>query len=114
MAANDEEDYDAETLACLALARLYDDPENDCFNCGWDWRLEHERAVELPDQPNRGPIDGPRALGANAKGTSADDGERPRVVGEGMVQGRAKSEGDGELLRRESERRTPPSASRGD
>ncbi len=26
---------------CLSLARLWDDPKQNNFDCGWDWREEH-------------------------------------------------------------------------
>ena len=31
---------DAEILTCLALAELWDDPQNNNFDCPWDWRKE--------------------------------------------------------------------------
>ena len=27
-----------ETMTCLALAGLWDDPENNNFDCPWQWR----------------------------------------------------------------------------
>ena len=38
-------DLDIETMTCLALARLYDDPNpaHNHFDCGWDWRSFHQR-----------------------------------------------------------------------
>ena len=47
-----DNDYSIETLTCLALARLYNDPspDNNNFDCGWDWRLEHERSTDRPKE----------------------------------------------------------------
>ena len=37
----DEDEFEnAETLTCLALAQLWDDPDTNHFDCPWDWRKE--------------------------------------------------------------------------
>ena len=36
----DETETETETLTCLALAALWDDPDNNNFDCPWDWRKE--------------------------------------------------------------------------
>ena len=36
----------AETLTCLSLAILWDDPERNHFDCPWDWRDQYARERE--------------------------------------------------------------------
>ena len=36
----------AETLTCLSLAMLWDDPERNNFDCPWDWRDQYARERE--------------------------------------------------------------------
>ena len=50
----DETETETETLTCLALAALWDDPDNNNFDCPWDWRKEltnNEWAIYHP-QPS--------------------------------------------------------------
>ena len=62
------DEYDVETLTCMALARLYDDPnpKNNNFQVPWDWRIAYEQDTEtrrdddsksIDGRPNHGRID---------------------------------------------------------